>query len=233
MFLRFARFIQKIQHGEQWLVDDQRVFASRTGCFNFRFKPLKEKITISGEVFAGLVASTTGTDADWVVKLIDVYPEEYRASAGPGRLSADDFCRYHAGRYRENREQGNTDRRPEQAFTYQVRMPHANHAFLPGHRIMVQIQSSWFPLYDRNPQTFVPNIFEAPRNFLQVRYSPDLSFIGTGKLYRTPCATLTPAEDGFFLPLSTRSTMRGNKRNEITTNPRGSPLNALAFHEGL
>jgi putative CocE/NonD family hydrolase len=144
----------------QWLVDDQRPFASRPDVLTFVSRQLQSSISISGGIVANLVASTTGTDADWVVKLIDVFPEEYPQQPELGgyqlMISADIL----RGRYRENRESGSAIA-SGQALTYRVRMPHANHSFLPGHRIMVQIQSSWFPLYDRNPQTFVPNIFDA------------------------------------------------------------------------
>ena len=115
---------------------------------------------ISGQPIANLIASTSGTDADWVVKLIDVYPDEVAGQPALGgyqlMVSADIF----RGRYRESVEAA----RPIAAnvpLVYRFDLPTANHVFLPGHRIMVQIQSSWFPLYDRNPQTFVPNIFWA------------------------------------------------------------------------
>lgn len=159
-----------------WLVDDQRPFASRPDVLTFVSQPLKETITISGEVAASLVASTTGSDADWVVKLIDVYPDEYPLQPELGgyqlMISADVL----RGRYHDNLETGSAIQ-PDQALTYRVRMPHANHAFLRGHRIMVQIQSSWFPLYDRNPQTFVPNIFDAP---------PDSYKTATHRVYHAP-----------------------------------------------
>ena len=115
---------------------------------------------ISGQAVAHLVASTTGSDADWVVKLIDVYPDEVGGDAKMGGYQlavAMDILR---GRYRE----GFDNPKPIASNTplaYTFALPTANHVFLPGHRIMVQIQSSWFPLYDRNPQTFVPNIFWA------------------------------------------------------------------------
>jgi hypothetical protein len=107
-----------------------------------------------------LVASTDGTDADWVVKLIDVYPDEVAGQPAMGgyqlMVAADIF----RGRYRESFE---TPRAitPDAPLPYRFPLPNANHVFKPGHRIMVQVQSSWFPLYDRNPQTFVPNIFWA------------------------------------------------------------------------
>ena len=112
-----------------------------------------------------LIASTSGTDSDWVVKVIDVYPDEVAAQPAMGgyqlMISADIF----RGRYRESLE----NPKPIQAdtpLTYKFALPTANHVFLPGHRLMVQVQSSWFPLYDRNPQTFVPTIFLAkPADF--------------------------------------------------------------------
>ena len=114
----------------------------------------------SGQPVANLVASTSGTDADWVVKLIDVYPDEVGGDAVMGgyqlMIAADIF----RGRYRE----GFDAAKPIAAdapLLYRFGLPNANHVFLPGHRIMVQVQSSWFPLYDRNPQTFVPSIFWA------------------------------------------------------------------------
>jgi predicted acyl esterase len=109
---------------------------------------------------ANLVAATSGTDADWVVKVIDVYPDEVASQPGMGgfqlMVSADIF----RGRYRESLE---TPRalKPDTPLVYRFALPSANHVFLPGHRVMVQVQSSWFPLYDRNPQTFVPTIFFA------------------------------------------------------------------------
>jgi putative CocE/NonD family hydrolase len=121
---------------------------------------LTEPVKISGQPVANLVASTSGTDSDWVVKLIDVYPDEVAGQAHMGgyqlMVAADIF----RGRYRESFETA----RPieaEKALAYRFALPTANHVFLPGHRIMVQVQSSWFPLYDRNPQTFVQNIFWA------------------------------------------------------------------------
>ena len=114
---------------------------------------------------ANLVASTSGTDSDWVVKLIDVYPDEVAGEPHLGgyqlMIAADIF----RGRYRESLETPKALASGE-PLLYRFALPTANHVFLPGHRIMVQIQSSWFPLYDRNPQTFVPNIFWAkPEDF--------------------------------------------------------------------
>jgi uncharacterized protein len=144
----------------QWLVDDQREDSGRPDVLAFVSEVLKEPVKISGQPVAHLVASTSGTDSDWVVKLIDVYPDEVASEPQLGSyqlmVSADIF----RGRYRESlvKPEAITPNKP---LLYGFNLPTANHVFLPGHRIMVQIQSSWFPLYDRNPQTFVSNIFWA------------------------------------------------------------------------
>ncbi len=144
----------------QWLVDDQREASGRPDVLAFVSDTLKAPVKISGQPVANLIASTSGTDSDWVVKLIDVYPDEVAGQAAMGgyqlMISADVF----RGRYRESLETA----KPIAAgkpLPYRFELPTANHVFLPGHKIMVQIQSSWFPLYDRNPQTFVPSIFWA------------------------------------------------------------------------
>jgi putative CocE/NonD family hydrolase len=144
----------------QWLVDDQRESSGRTDVLVFSTDVLKEPVKISGQPMANLMASTSGTDSDWVVKVIDVYPDEVAGDPHMGgyqlMISADIF----RGRYRESLEKP-TAISPDKPLLYRFALPAANHVFLPGHRIMVQIQSSWFPLYDRNPQTFVPSIFWA------------------------------------------------------------------------
>jgi len=144
----------------QWLVDDQREASGRPDVVAFISDTLTEPVKISGEPVANLIASTSGTDSDWVVKLIDVYPDEVAGDAVMGgyqlMISADIF----RGRYRESFETARAIA-ANKPLQYRFSLPTANHVFLPGHRIMVQVQSSWFPLYDRNPQTFVPNIFWA------------------------------------------------------------------------
>ena len=144
----------------EWLVDDQREASGRPDVAAFISDALTAPVKISGQPIANLVASTSGTDADWVVKLIDVYPDEVAGQAGMGgyqlMVAADIF----RGRYREGVETAKPIA-SDQPLLYRFALPTANHVFLPGHRIMVQVQSSWFPLYDRNPQTFVPNIFWA------------------------------------------------------------------------
>ena len=143
-----------------WLVTDQREASGRTDVVSFTTDVLTAPVKIAGQPAVHLIASTSGTDSDWVVKVIDVYPDEVAHDPTMGgyqlMISADIF----RGRYRE----GLDTARPiaaDKPLLYRFDLPTADHVFLPGHRIMVQIQSSWFPLYDRNPQTFVPNIFWA------------------------------------------------------------------------
>jgi putative CocE/NonD family hydrolase len=144
----------------RWLVDDQREASGRTDVLTYESDVLTEPVKISGQPVAHLVASTSGTDSDWVVKLIDEYPTEVAGEpelGGYQLMIAADILR---GRYRESFAKPEAIT-PNEPLEYKFALPTANHVFLPGHRIMVQVQSSWFPLYDRNPQTFVPNIFWA------------------------------------------------------------------------
>ena len=149
----------------EWLVDDQREASGRPDVAVLTSDVLTEPVKISGQPVANLVASTSGTDSDWVVKLIDVYPDEVASDEEMGgyqlMVSADIF----RGRYRESLENPKAIT-ADKPLLYRFALPTANHVFLPGHRIMVQVQSSWFPLYDRNPQTYVPSIFWAkPENY--------------------------------------------------------------------
>jgi hypothetical protein len=160
-----ARPIQPIGYDKgmtwpQWLVDDQREASGRPDVVAFASEPLTAPVKISGQPIANLIASTSGSDSDWVVKLIDVFPDEVAGQPALGgyqlMVAADIF----RGRYRESLEAAKALASNE-PLRYRFALPTANHVFLPGHRIMVQVQSSWFPLYDRNPQTFVPSIFWA------------------------------------------------------------------------
>jgi hypothetical protein len=144
----------------QWLVDDQREASGRPDVLAYSSDRLKSPVTIMGQPIANLVASTSGTDSDWVIKLIDVYPDEVAGDAALGGYQLAVSMDIFRGRYRESFEAPKA-LTPDAPLPYKWALPYANHVFLPGHRIMVQIQSSWFPLYDRNPQTFVPNIFWA------------------------------------------------------------------------
>jgi uncharacterized protein len=148
------------QTWQQWLTDDQREASGRTDVITFTSAALTKPLQISGQPMVHLVASTSGTDSDWVVKLIDVYPDEVYAQPEMGGYQLAVGMDILRGRYRE----GFVAPKPIKAnkpLAYEFKLPPNNHVFLPGHRLMVQVQSSWFPLYDRNPQTFVPNIFLA------------------------------------------------------------------------
>ncbi len=143
-----------------WLVSDQRNAAARPDVLVYATAPLTAPLKISGPPQVELHASTTGTDADWVVKLIDVYPPEVAGQPELGGYQLPIAMDIFRGRYR----QGLDVARPIAAgkvLPYRFALPDAHHVVLPGHRIMVQVQSSWFPLYDRNPQTIVPSIFTA------------------------------------------------------------------------
>jgi len=145
---------------QRWLVEDQRFADGRPDVLTWVSEPLDKAVTVSGAVLARLFAETTGSDADWVVKLIDVYAgveQDFVMSGYQLMISGDIF----RGRYREDYEQA-IPLAPNKVLEYEIPLPHVNHCFLPGHRIMVQVQSTWFPLYDLNPQTFVPSIMTAP-----------------------------------------------------------------------
>jgi uncharacterized protein len=144
----------------RWLVDDQREASGRTDVLSYTSDVLKEPVHIRGQAIANLVASTSGTDSDWVVKLIDVYPDEVAGQPEMGGYQLAVAMDIFRGRYRESFAEPKAIEAGK-PLTYRFALPPANHVFLPGHRIMVQVQSSWFPLYDRNPQTFVENIFWA------------------------------------------------------------------------
>ncbi len=144
----------------RWLVDDQRFADSRSDVLTYTTEPLTQPVKLAGVPVAHLFASTSGTDSDWVVKLIDVYPDEAPAQPELGGYELPIAMDVLRGRYRDD------PAKPSpipagQVVSYSLALPNVDHVFLPGHRIMVQIQSSWFPLYDRNPQTYVPSIFDA------------------------------------------------------------------------
>jgi uncharacterized protein len=151
----------------RWLVVDQRWVSDRTDVLTYVTPPLTEPLRVGGAPVVNLVASTSGTDSDWVVKLIDVYPDEVPSQPEMGGYQLGLAMDIFRGRYREGFEAPKAIE-PNAPLTYKFTLPMVDHVFLPGHRIMVQVQSSWFPLYDRNPQTFVPNIFLAqPRDYVK------------------------------------------------------------------
>ncbi|MDB5963259.1 MAG: glutaryl-7-ACA acylase [Massilia sp.] len=143
-----------------WLVTDQRSFSDRPDVLTWTSAPLSAPLHIAGQPQVKLFASTSGTDADWVVKLIDVYPDEVSAQPELGGYQLGIAMDIFRGRYRQGLDKP-VAIPANKVESYRFALPNADHVFLPGHRVMVQIQSSWFPLYDRNPQTFVPNIFYA------------------------------------------------------------------------
>ena len=167
---RPVRFLDS-DRWKTWLVTDQRTVADRTDVLTYQTPVLTAPVRIGGAPVADLFAATTGTDGDWVVKLIDVFPDEVPSQPEMGGYQLAIAMDIFRGRYRQSFE------RPApipsgQPQRYRFTLPTANHVFLPGHRIMVQIQSSWFPLYDRNPQTYVPNIFDArPADYVKATQS--------------------------------------------------------------
>ncbi|WP_129774549.1 CocE/NonD family hydrolase [Peristeroidobacter soli] len=166
---------------EPWLTSDQRSSAARSDVLTFTSKVLDKAVSIAGEPMVKLMASSSGTDSDWVVKLIDVYPDR-ADDPGMSGYQLPIAMEIFRGRYRKSLSQA-APLEPDVPLLYEFALPDANHVFRPGHRIMVQVQSSWFPLYDRNPQTFVPNIFFArPRDYVKatqkvVVAGPDASHI--------------------------------------------------------
>ncbi|RXS98153.1 CocE/NonD family hydrolase [Silvibacterium dinghuense] len=146
-------------HWYYWLVENQKPYETRSDVATWKTPVLDHDVTITGDVLADILASTSGTDSDWVVKLIDENPDDASLGnmAGYQLMVVDEIFR---GRYRESYEhpQAIPAGKPEE---YKFSLHGADHVFKQGHRIVVQVQSSWFPLYDRNPQTFVPNIMKA------------------------------------------------------------------------
>jgi putative CocE/NonD family hydrolase len=163
-------------HWYTWMVEDQRtLLAGRKDFASWSSKILEHDITIAGDVIADLFASTTGTDADWVVKLIDEYPATPTTTVSPlgDQPTADSTPSYQLiinaeifrGRYRTSFDHPSAIP-ANQIEEYTWSLHAADHTFLKGHKIVVQVQSTWFPLYDRNPQSFIPNIMvAAPSDF--------------------------------------------------------------------
>jgi putative CocE/NonD family hydrolase len=149
-----------------WLVEDQRFVDGRPDVLTLQSDTLADDVTVSGRIVANIFASTSGTDSDWIVKLIDVYPDKYgpdESMSGYQLMIAGDVFR---GRYLKSFEKS----QPLNAnaiYHYQIAFPANDHTFKKGHRIMVQVQSTWFPVIDRNPQKFVPNIFLATESDFQ------------------------------------------------------------------
>jgi uncharacterized protein len=149
-----------------WLVEDQRFVDERPDVLTWKTDELQNDVTLAGRVTAKLFASTTGSDSDWIVKLIDVYPQQYEQNwrlRGYELMIADEVFR---GRFRKSFEKPEPIT-PNTVTPFTIDLHTADHVFRKGHRIMVQVQSTWFPIIDRNPQKFVPNIFEAKASDFQ------------------------------------------------------------------
>jgi putative CocE/NonD family hydrolase len=156
-----------------WLVQDQRFADHRPDVLSWATEPLTGDVRIAGKLEAELFASTSGTDSDWVVKLIDVYPDNEPKLGGYQLMIASEILR---GRFHKSFE--HPEPLPSDSpVAYSIGLHTNDHVFLKGHRIMVQVQSTWFPLYDRNPQHFVPNIFNASASDYRK---------ATQRVYRTP-----------------------------------------------
>jgi putative CocE/NonD family hydrolase len=150
-----------------WLTEDQRFVHHRPDVLSWESPILSEDITITGNIVANLFASTSGTDSDWIVKLIDVYPEVNKDElkmSGYQLMIANDVFR---GRFRNSLEKPEPVK-PDEVNKYSIDLHAVNHVFKRGHKIMVQVQSTWFPIIDRNPQKYVPNIFEAKESDFQI-----------------------------------------------------------------
>ncbi|MBA2458274.1 MAG: CocE/NonD family hydrolase [Gemmatimonadales bacterium] len=159
-----------------WLLEDQRLADGRPDVLTWETEPLTEDVVLAGEVVAKLLASTTGQDADWVVKLIDVYPENYPADhklGGYQLMVANEVFR---GRFHRSFEKP-VPLVPDAVTPFTIGLHTQSYRFKAGHKIMVQVQSTWFPLIDRNPQTWVPNIFRADADDYQAH---------THRIWRTP-----------------------------------------------
>ena len=164
--------------------DDQREASGRPDVAVFVSDVLTAPVKISGQPIANLVASTSGTDSDWVVKVIDVYPDEVAGQPAMGGYQLDGLGGHLPRPLSREPRDAESRSRPTSRSSTASRCRTANHVFLPGHRIMVQVQSSWFPLYDRNPQTFVPNIFWAKPGDYRKADAADLPRAGPGELHR-------------------------------------------------
>jgi uncharacterized protein len=185
-----------------WLVEDQRFVSGRKDLANFETPVLTSDVTVTGDVVADLFGATTGTDSDWIVKLIDVYPVDAQGVTSPETgdaagvkggyelMVAEEILR---GRYRKSFTQPEAVK-PGEVAEYKWSLHGVDHTFLKGHRMMVEVQSSWFPLYDRNPQTYVENIMTAPASAYR---SETVSIFGSAKY---PSHLDLPVTDGSILP---------------------------------
>ncbi|MBK9570730.1 MAG: CocE/NonD family hydrolase [Chitinophagaceae bacterium] len=141
-------------------MEDQRFVYSRPDVLSFTMDSLTEDLTVTGKIMAHLFASTSGTDADWIVKLIDVYPDFDTKSLSMSGYQLPVAMEVFRGDS-EKSFSNPSALVPNNPEEFVIDLHDINHTFKKGHRIMLQVQSTWFPVIDRNPQKFVPNIFEA------------------------------------------------------------------------
>ena len=150
----------------EYMVDDQRFASRRPDVLVYQTEPFTEATTLAGEIIAHLKVSVSGTAADWIVKIIDVYPDDHAdfphnaksvEMAGYQQMVRSEVMR---GRFRNSFENPEPFKSGE-VTEVKLKLQDVLHTFKPGHRLMVQVQSTWFPLVDRNPQKYVDNIFEA------------------------------------------------------------------------
>jgi putative CocE/NonD family hydrolase len=144
----------------EWMVEDQRFTQHRPDVLTYETEPLEEDVAVAGSLTAHLFAATSGTDCDWVVRLIDVYPEDGELSPGMRGYQLLVIGEPVRARFRKSFEKPEPVV-PGEVNPYTIDLHWSHHCFRKGHKIMVQVQSTWFPLIDRNPQKYVPNIFEA------------------------------------------------------------------------
>lgn len=159
-----------------WMVEDQRFAHNRPDVLSYETEPLKEDLVLAGSLTAKLFASTSGTDSDWVVRVIDVYPEKNTKDPTMGGYQLLISGEPIRGRFRNSFEKPEPVK-PDEVNEYSIDLHWSHHCFQKGHKIMVQVQSSWFPLIDRNPQKYVANIFEARDADFQVAEQ---------RIYRSP-----------------------------------------------
>jgi putative CocE/NonD family hydrolase len=166
------------------MVEDQRFASTRTDVLTYQTEVLDADVTLAGPLTASLFVSTSGTDSDWVVKLIDVYPEDYPdPDPNPTGVHMGGYQQLVRGEAMRGRFRHSFSK-PEPFIPGKMEkvewvMPDIDHAFRRGHRIMVQVQSSWFPLVDRNPQKFVDIYNARLTDFVKA----------TQRVYRGPAAS--------------------------------------------
>jgi putative CocE/NonD family hydrolase len=167
---------------QSYMTDDMRFASTRPDVLTFQTEPLESDLTLAGPMLADLTVSTTGTDADWIVKVIDVFPDDYKGVSAE-KNSGKNMAGYQMhvrsemirGRYRNSFSKP-VPFTPDEPVRIKLTLQDVLHTFQKGHRVMVQVHSTWFPLIDRNPQNYVPNIF----------FAKDEDFrIATHKVYHT------------------------------------------------